>query len=417
MIIIGRVVKERPAFTRRMLRSCLRNGYAVLSIDRELVEFFKQFVSSGIGEFLELRGFIVSRRGRLCLRFGLGINALIELDGLNPRLLPALLGEPVIIQGFKVGPRTLRVERVRISSIARSRPYADYRYLKSVVLDGVELETPDDVAVLCLVSSPRQTVLRLAGGARQAVLGRCRSYLDARLRRSTLSSPCVWKFGGVDLKRVSLVERSLERYAEVSADIDSESPDAVAHLRIVDFPTIVSRAPRGYKSDFDAIDYTLWIKGLRPRIDPIEAMKELERISRSLCRRIASLGVDARMGLFSLDYEARPSTVLRLAHAIARIRGSEDPRPFISEALLLVERSLDAFVATISGKPTKIVKVRDLEKAILKALEKLEEASAEEVARELSVQNVRVIENTLERLRRKGLVYCPRPGLYRVTPL
>ena len=412
-------MREKPPFSRKILRECVRRGYATLSIDRELSEFLREFTSSTIGEFLEVKGFLVVVKGRPYLRFGLGIDARIELEGIDRRLVSVLLGEPVVVHGFKVRKNVLRVEKISVATIVSAKPYADYAYLKSVVLDGVELETPEDAVALCLISSPKQLPLLSAGGARQAVLGSCRSYLDRKLRLLTMSSRCVWKFGGVELGDLELVEKAFRRYAEVSADVEAESPLSVAETEMIDFPTIVSRAPRSPSSDFDAIDYTLWVKGIRPKIRPDAFKNLLETVSQELSRRIVSLGVDPGLKMFSVDYEARPSTVLRLAHAIARIHGSNDPSPFVSEALRLVEKSLDVFVTLIVSRPSKVIKVRDFEKAILRVLEKFEPrgATVEEVSRELSVKDVREVERVLEKLRRKGLVYCPRPGLYRVTPL
>ncbi len=411
--------KDKPAITLRDIKTCLRMGYAFLSIDRELHEYLRNFVNAGLGEFMELKGFVLARGDRMYLRMGLGIHIEVELEGLDPRVAKAVVGEPVVIQGFKVGKRKFRVERIAIRSIVKARPYADFEYLKNVVLNGVELETPEELATLCLISSPR-VATNLCGGARQAVLGNKRSYFDAKLRKLTISVRSVWKFGKVGLDRVSLIEKAFRRYAEVSADIDGgNNVVRIANIKLVDFPTVVKNAPRESTVDLDAIDYTLWVKGLRPRIGIDKLSNLLERISARLTQWLLKEGISSLPPALSIDFEARPSTVLRLAMALARVRGLEDPTLFISEAQGLVEKALEKLLEAFSKNPKSIVKLKDLEKAVLKTLERFEPmgASIHDLAKSMSIKNIDSLLEVLEKLRRKGLVYCPRPGVYRVTPL
>ncbi len=411
-------MREKPPITRRAITQFVRQGYASLSIDRELLEYLKAFSHSRLGEFVELKGFVVLRDEGAFLKFGLGTMAMVKLAGLDERLASVLRGEPVVVQGFKIGRLAVKVEKVSVTSIVKLRPYADYRYLRDVALDGVELDTPEECAILCLISSPRPSPL-VAGGARQAILGSKRSYFDRRLRSLTISSPCVWRFGKVALSRVEVVKKAFRRYAEVSANVDSENASTVVSAEVVDFPSIVRNAPRESIVDFDAIDYTLWVKGLRPRLEPVRVRSVLEEVSKRLASWLITQGVDARLKLFSVDYEARPSTVLRIAFALARVEGRSDPLAFIDRALSLVEKSLGSLLEEVSANPRRVIRVRDVEKALLKVLEKFEPrgATALEVARELGVKNLKEVEQLLERLRARGLVYCPRPGIYRVTPL
>ncbi len=408
--------RREKGLTLKDIRMCAANGLAVLSIDRDLLEDLMIFERSPIGEYLSLRGFVVHKGGASFLRIGLLAGAVLKLENLDSRVAASIHGEPVVVEGFKSGKRSLVVERVSIRTIVKTKPYADYRYLKERALNGVETVTPEDLAVLCLVSSPKLLGLG-AGGARQAVLGNHRSYLDKRLRRLTMSIPLIWKFGRVTSDRIKVVEKAISRYSEVSADVDGD-PSKIVEMQSVDYPTIVLRAPRESIVDLDAVDLTLWFKGVRPRVTPDKMRELLSYASSRLHTWVLREGLDPRMRMFSVDYRARPSTALRLAMAMCRVRGCEDPSTFVDEALNLMEKAFDALLSEIAHRPTLVVKLRGLEKAVLRVLERYEPKGADPhmVAKELGLENVRSVELVLERLRSKGLVYCPKPGVYRVTP-
>ena len=410
------VKKRKDALTLRDIRLCIAKGFTIFSIDRELLEDLSLFLRASIGEYLCLRGFVVNRGRETFLRPGLFTDSLIKLEGLNNRVASSVWGEPVVVEGFKVDKKVLRVERISISSIVKRKPYASFAYLKEVLLDGVELSTPEDLVALCLISSPRLSNVG-AGGARQAILGSYRSYLDRRLRRSTMSVSRIWKFGTVTCDRVRIVERAFSRYAEVSADIDGEV-DRIIEIETVDFPTYVVRAPRESVVDVDAIDFTLWVKGIRPKLTPRKKEELLSYATSKLCSWLSRVGMDPRMRILSIDYSARPSTALRLAMAMCRARGCGDPEEFVDSAIILLEKAFDVILSELSRRPMGVVKLGNLEKSVLKVLERYEPEGATSltVARELGVEDERSIVLVLERLRSRGLVYCPRPGVYRVVP-
>ncbi|HDI02039.1 MAG TPA: hypothetical protein ENF93_00180, partial [Ignisphaera sp.] len=193
--------KERPLLSKKDIVNAIRAGYLPFTLDRELIPMTREFFLASIGSSIDLKGFLIysSKREKAVLR-PLPTNPYIEivLEGLSPRVAKALHGEAVAITGIKIGKSSLRVDIVKQCSLVSKPPPVRYEYVKEFLLNGVELIVPEDLAVLAIISSPRFYATK-RGGIHAALLGKGRSYVDTKLRRNTISIPCIWRYGRVDL--------------------------------------------------------------------------------------------------------------------------------------------------------------------------------------------------------------------------
>ena len=126
--------------------------------------------------------------------------------------------------------------------------------------------------------------------------------------------------------------------------------------------------------------------------------------------------------LVDLNVFGKPSAVLRIASALARASWSLDFEPFLDTAFTMLTKAIENAAELVSTRPTKVVKLRDFEKEILRIIDKLESSYPDGVpfdaiARELGLRGsgLRELELALRILRNHGLVYCPRIDRYKLV--
>ena len=412
--------RDRPPLTKRSIRVARRFGVLPFSIDRVGLEILREFVKSPMGSEVELKGFLIHRDGSTLLRVVPSAREYeILLRGVDPRLANALRGEPVHIVGVRENSRIVRVKRLRLTNFVEEPPPMGFREFVDRLLDGVDLSTPRELAALTIVSSPRPSS-RMCGGLWQATLGRGRSALFSALSSASIPIPRIWRFS----RRSEPPSRERVRYVEVSLDIEAERDEAVMSIDH-DYPVIVLNASRRDRGvDLDLMDYTLYTKGFRPRLaDPSKAMSVLAECSEWIRTWVERSGIPQHLlatALLNPDYLGKPMSILRLALALARARWVSDPLPLVEEARNLIKRAVDEALTVLSEKPHRVARLRDLEVTVLRAVERLdrgEGARLEDIVEELRVRGMgaRIVEQILESLRRRGFVYCPRPGVYRVV--
>ncbi len=406
---------EKPTLTLRDVRKACERGLLVLSIDRERLDEYRNFVTTPIGRLVEVTGFVVHLGTKTYLQVFAGVrSSRIELLGMDPRHGAALHGYPVKIVGRKIRSDAVAIEFVKRCSIAR-KPPTSYEYVKNVLLDGFEVSKPEDLAVLSLVSSPRIVGV---GGLRKVVVGRGRSYLCTWFSKNTVSIPYVWRY-----RRTSKpVERS--KVAELSLGIECEDPNKVLDIH-ADYPVAVLRAsdPSQRSVDLDVVDYSVYLKGFTPRLAEPNLWRVVEDLADRIRRWVEASGIDLDLlstPMLSIDHLGKPSTVLRIAFSIARTRMIEIvDRSLLDQAYRMLIQALENIVEELRLRPRKFVKLRDLEIVVLRAIEELEHSYPHGVPENAVVEHLKLnpseVRNCLERLRARGFVYCPRPGTYRVV--
>ena len=412
--------RDRPPLTKRSIRVAMRFGILPFSIDRVGLDVLREFRGSALGSVVELRGFLVVRDGSAFLRvIPSSRESEILLRGVDQRLAAMLRGEPVEVVGVRESSRIVRVRSLRLRSFVEDPPPMRFSEFVERLLDGIETSTPRELAALTIVSSPRPSS-RTCGGLWQVALGRDRSKLFKALSSASTPIPGIWRFS----RRSEPPSRERVRYVEVSLDIEAERDDAVARLDH-DYPVIVAEASRSDRGvDLDLVDYTLYTKGFRPRVsDPTKTMRILVECSEWIRTWVERAGIPQHLlatTLLNPDYLGKPMSILRLAQALARAKWVSDPLQLIDEARNLIRRAIEEALTVLGEKPHRVARLRDLEIAVLRAVERLdrgEGARLEDIIEELRVRGIgaRVVEQVLEALRRKGFVYCPKPGVYRVV--
>ncbi len=426
---------ERPPITKSDIRRALRQGHIPFTIDRPRVEELENFVSTPIGSYVEIHGIAINypERRKLVLRPLLS-NPYVEIELLNvgEELGSRLHGETVKIIGKKVGRCSIAVESIRRWALDAPPPPISFEYVKDMVLDGIELGIPEDLAALALVSSPRYEVIGL-GGIHVTFIGKGYSYLDKRLRCNTISIPRFWRYGKttassyVKGKMRSLASRSKSTYVEYSLNVQLEKNDILPELP-VDYPIHVVRASReDVYPDFDVMDYSVYVKALRPSIgESDEVRRKLEDIAIWFEKWVQTLSlppdVVGRGKLIDLDYLGKPASIIRIAQALARTAWSRDATPFIDRAKQLIAKALESIAEQFSTRPTRVMKLSELEALILKVIERLEASYQRGVPLNAIIEELRVkgvgvrdVVQALDRLRLRGYVYCPIPEHYRVV--
>ncbi len=421
------MARERPPLKRRDVIKAIRRGLTPFTVDRELVQDLRDFLEAPIGCRVEVRGLIVFRGEQAKLR-PLPMNPFneIEIEGLDQRVARALHGEPVHVYGIKVGKDRLRVDELKLQPLVSKPPPVELRYVRDRLLDGIELGVPEDLAVFVIVSSPPIQGLGVRGGIHAALAGRGRSYLDKSLRVSVLSIPLIWSYRKVEAPEYGSYSPK-RLVAELSLNIDVEVEKLVASIPS-DFPLIVKNAqPKLSALDFDILDYAVYTKVLRPRSrDPIKTIDYATKLAQRLATWIETSGLPTILigegKLVDLNVFGKPSAVLRIASALARASWSLDFEPFLDTAFTMLTKAIENAAELVSTRPTKVVKLRDFEKEILRIIDKLESSYPDGVpfdaiARELGLRGsgLRELELALRILRNHGLVYCPRIDRYKLV--
>ncbi len=421
------MAKERPPLKRRDVIKAIKRGLTPFTVDRELIQDLRDFLEAPIGCRVEVRGLMLLRGEQAMLR-PLPMNPFneIELEGLEHRIARTLHGEPVHVYGIKVEKNRLRVDELKLRPLVSKPPPVELRYVRDRLLDGIELGVPEDLAALAIVSSPPVHGLGARGGIHAALIGRGRSYLDKSLRSSVLSIPLVWSYRRVEAPRYS--SYSPRRIvAELSLNIDIEVEKLVASVPS-DFPLVVKNAqPKRYVLDFDILDYAVYTKVLRPRCrDPVKTADYATKLAQRLATWIEVSGLPSILigegKLVDLNVFGKPSSVLRIASALARASWSLDLEPFLDTAFTMLTKAIENAAELVSTRPTKVVKLRDFEKEVLRVIDKLESSYPDGVpfdaiARELGLRGsgLRELELALRILRNRGLVYCPRIDRYKLV--
>ena len=421
------VSRDRPALRRRDVIKALKKGLAPLTLDAELIEDLKNFVSTPKGSRIVVRGILVLRHNAPKLRIlPMNIDTEVELVGMDLRTAEALYGEPMHVYGVKIGEYRLRVEDVKLRPLVRRPPPVSWEYVRDRVLNGIEVAVPEDLVVTPIASAPPLQAMGCKGGVSVALVGRGRSYLDKALRGSVISIPRVWSY------RKVVARESVERFrrvAELSLNIETESEKHLARTRC-DIPILIRSAQRRENVfDFDILDFAVYTKAMRPRSsNPIAIQSYVAKLAKRLATWIEVSDIPPIIvgtgRLLDLNAVGTPSSIIRLAMAMARARWVIDLEPFLDKAYTAITKAIESVIELFTSRPTKIVKLRDFEKEVLRVIEKLEPhhpdgVPVQAIAEELRLRSTALndLYRALEVLRNRGYVYSPKPDRYRVVKL